>query len=128
MRPSVNEKIKTAVPTALIFGSKPVTNEVQILMGRVISKFVKKYAITNSSNEKVKVSRIVANIVGAQIGTKIKQIDVSRLEPNEIAASSIELGILSILFFKFMTAKGKTYRDCPIRTSHRAGWIPIETI
>ena len=79
MRPSVNEKIKTAVPTALIFGSKPVTSEVQILMGNVISKFVKKYAITNSSNEKVKVSRIVANIVGAQIGTKIKQIDVNRL-------------------------------------------------
>ena len=39
-------------------------------MGNVISKFVKKYAITNSSNEKVKVSKIVANIVGAQIGTK----------------------------------------------------------
>ena len=47
--PSVNEKIKTAVPTALIFGSKPVTSEVQILMGKVISKFVKKYTKINNN-------------------------------------------------------------------------------
>ena len=69
-------------------------------MGNVISKFVKKYAITNSSNEKVKVSRTVANMVGAQIGTKIKQIELSRLEPNEIAASSIELGIFVYSVFQ----------------------------
>ena len=105
IRPKVSEKIKTAVPTAFIFGSKPVTNEVQILMGKVTSKLVKKYAITNSSNEKVNVSNNVANIEGAQIGARIKIIDLIRVEPKEIAASSIDLGILSMRFFKLMTAK-----------------------
>ena len=38
----VTEKIKTAVPTAFILGSKPVTKEVHILIGRVISKLVRK--------------------------------------------------------------------------------------
>jgi hypothetical protein len=42
IRPKVTEKIKTAVPTAFIFGSKPVTREVHILIGRVISKLVRK--------------------------------------------------------------------------------------
>ena len=66
--------MKTALPAALIFGSNPVTSDVQILMGKVISKLVKKYAITNSSKENVKVNKIVANMVGAQMGTKIKTI------------------------------------------------------
>ena len=53
----IKENIKTALPAALIFGSDPVTSDVQILMGKVISKLVKKYAITNSSKENVKVNK-----------------------------------------------------------------------
>ena len=40
--PSVKEVKNTIVPIALIAGSKPVTNEVQIFIGKVIEKFVKK--------------------------------------------------------------------------------------
>ena len=128
MNPRVKENKKTALPAALIFGSNPVTSDVQILMGKVISKLVKKYAITNSSKENVKVNKIVANMVGAQMGTKIKTIRCNLPDPKEIPASSIDFGILSILFFKLITANGKTYRVCPTSTNQSAGSIPTETI
>ena len=50
----------TTVPIAFIAGSKPVTNDVHIFIGSVMEKFVKKYAIINSSKAKVKVNIKVA--------------------------------------------------------------------
>ena len=79
-------------------------------------------------NYKVKVSNNVANSDGAQIGASMRIIDFILLEPKDIAASSIELGILSILFFKLITASGNTYNVCPSSTSQSAGSIPTDTI